>query len=394
MKIISINAGSSSLKFSFFNMEDETVIASGLFERLGIEGSGYTIKYNGEKIEQKVEMANHEDAVHLLLERLIDLNIIDSLDEIDGVGHRLVHGKDKYSSSVVITDEVIQDLDNFKEFAPLHNPANILGIKAFKEALPNVFMVGVFDTAFHQTMDKISYLYPVPYSWYKDYGVRKYGFHGTSHRYIASTVSKILGKDSLRIISCHIGNGGSIAAISSGKCIDTSMGFTPLAGIMMGTRSGDIDPSIITYIMEKEGKNASEVIEDLNKRSGLLGLSEYSHDMRDIIESAEQGNEKAILARDKYVRTIVNYIGQYYLLLGGADVIVFTAGVGENSSPIRRLVCEQLLPLGVKIDLEKNEVRGENIKISDKGSKISVYVIPTDEELMIARDTISLMENS
>lgn len=391
MKIISINAGSSSLKFSLFNMENETVIASGLFERIGIEGSCYTIKYNGEKIEQKVEMNNHEDAVHLLLERLIDLHIIESLDEINGVGHRLVHGKDKYSSSVIITEEVIKDLDEFSDFAPLHNPANILGIKAFKEVLPNVLMVGVFDTAFHQTMDETAYLYPVPYSWYKDYGVRKYGFHGTSHRYIADSVSKIFGREDLRVISCHIGNGGSIAAIQNGKCIDTSMGFTPLAGIMMGTRSGDIDPSIITYVMEKEGKNASEVIEDLNKHSGLLGLSEYSHDMRDIIESAEQGNEKAILARDKYVRTIVNYIGQYYLLLGGADVIVFTAGVGENSSPIRRLVCESLLPLGVKIDLEKNEIRGEVTKISDKGSKISIYVIPTDEELMIARDTMSLI---
>ena len=254
MKIISINAGSSSLKFSLFDMSNESVIASGLFERIGIEGSCYTIKYNGEKLEQEVELVDHSDAVRILLEKLIDLNIISSLDEIDGVGHRLVHGKDKYSSSVVITDEVIEDLEKFKDFAPLHNPANVLGIRAFQEVLPNIFMVGVFDTAFHQTMDEVTYLYPVPYSWYKDYGVRKYGFHGTSHRYIASTVAKLLNKNEFRLISCHIGNGGSITAIRDGKCVDTSMGLTPLAGIMMGTRSGDIDPSIITYVMEKKGK--------------------------------------------------------------------------------------------------------------------------------------------
>ncbi len=393
MKIISINAGSSSLKFSLFDMSNESVIASGLFERIGIEGSCYTIKYNGEKLEQEVELVDHSDAVRILLEKLIDLNIISSLDEIDGVGHRLVHGKDKYSSSVVITDEVIEDLEKFKDFAPLHNPANVLGIRAFQEVLPNIFMVGVFDTAFHQTMDEVTYLYPVPYSWYKDYGVRKYGFHGTSHRYIASTVAKLLNKNEFRLISCHIGNGGSITAIRDGKCVDTSMGLTPLAGIMMGTRSGDIDPSIITYVMEKEGKNASEVIDDLNKRSGLLGLSEYSHDMRDILEHIDEGDEKALLARDKYVRSIVNYIAQYYLLLGGVDAIVFTAGVGENSIPIRKLVCEKLLPLGVKIDLDKNNIRGEITKISTEDSKVAVYVIPTDEELMIARDTLSKLEN-
>lgn len=393
MKIISINAGSSSLKFSLFNMQEEMVIASGLFERIGIEGSCYTIKYNGEKVEQEVEMISHADAVRILLEKLIDLNIIGSLEEIDGVGHRLVHGKDKYSSSVIITDEVVADLEAFKDFAPLHNPANILGIKAFREVLPEVFMVGVFDTAFHQTMDEVSYLYPVPFSWYKEHGVRKYGFHGTSHRYIADTTAKLLEKTDFRLISCHIGNGGSISAIKNGKCVDTSMGLTPLAGIMMGTRSGNIDPSIITYIMEKEGKNASEVIDDLNKRSGLLGLSEYSHDMRDVLAKADEGDENCALARDKYVRSIVNYIGQYYLLLGGVDVIVFTAGVGENSCPIRKLVCEKLLPLGIKIDLERNNIRGEITKISTEESKVAVYVIPTDEELMIARDTLFLMQN-
>lgn len=393
MKIISINAGSSSLKFSLFNMTDESVIASGLFERIGIEGSQYTIKFNGEKITQEVEMNNHTEAVKILLDKLVDLEIIKSLDEIDGVGHRLVHGKDKYANSVIINDEVVNDLDLFKEFAPLHNPANILGINAFREALPDVPMVGVFDTAFHQTMNEEAYLYPVPYSWYKNYSVRKYGFHGTSHRYIAESVTKMLGKREYRLISCHIGNGGSITAIKDGKCVDTTMGFTPLSGIMMGTRSGDIDPSIITYVMEKEGKNASEVIDSLNKTSGLLGLSEISSDMRDILQKCDEGDEKAILARDKYVRRVVDYIAQYYVLLGGADLIVFTAGVGENSIPFRRLVCEKLACLGIKIDLDKNNVMGEMTKISTDDSKVDVYIIPTDEELMIARDTLNLIKN-
>lgn len=391
MKIISINAGSSSLKFTLFDMTDERVIASGLFERIGIEGSKYTIKFHGEKVSQEIEMNNHTDAVNVLLDKLVDLGIIKSLEEIDGVGHRLVHGKDKYSESVLITDEVVSDLDKFKDFAPLHNPANILGINAFREVLPNVPMVGVFDTAFHQTMDATAYLYPVPYSWYQDYGVRKYGFHGTSHRYITNKVKDILGREEFRLISCHIGNGGSITAIKNGKCVDTTMGFTPLAGIMMGTRSGDVDPSIIPYVMEQEGKNASEVIDDLNKQSGLFGMSEYSSDMRDILERCDNQDEKAIVARDKYVRRIVDYIAQYYVLLGGTDVIVFTAGVGENSVPVRRQICEELACLGVKIDLDQNNKRGEVVKISTDDSKIDVYVIPTDEELMIARDTLELI---
>ena len=391
MKIISINAGSSSLKFSLFNMDDESVIASGLFERIGIEGSNYTIKFNGEKITQEVELATHVDAVNILLDKLTDLNIISSLDEIHGVGHRIVQGKDIFTESVLINDEVMEKLDAIKGFAPLHNPANMLGIEAFRKVLPNVPMVAVFDTAFHQTMDKSTYLYPVPYSWYEDYGVRKYGAHGTSHRYIAETVKELLGKDEFRLISCHIGNGGSITAIKDGKCVDTSMGFTPLAGIMMGTRSGDIDPSIIPYVMEQEGKNASEVIDDLNKRSCIFEMSEYSSDMRYILEKCDQQDEKAIVARDKYVRRVVDYIAQYYVLLGGADVIVFTAGVGENSIPVRRQICEELACLGVKIDLDKNNVRGEVVKISTDDSSIDVYVIPTDEELMIARDTLHLI---
>ena len=391
MKIISINAGSSSLKFSLFNMDDESVIASGLFERIGIEGSCYTIKYNGEKIEEEIELKDHTDAVKVLLDRLIDLNIIKSLDEIDGVGHRIGTGVSKYKESVRINDQVLKDIEEFKEYAPLHNPANILGIKAFKEVLPNVSMVGVFDTTFHQTMDKETYLYPVPYKWYSEYGVRKYGFHGTSHRYISSCVRKLLGRDDYRLISCHIGSGASICAIKDGKCVDTTMGFTPLPGIMMGTRSGDVDPSIIPFVMEKEGKNAGEVIDDLNKCSGLLGMSGYRSDMRDILAKCDEGDERAIIARNKYVRRIVDYIAQYYVLLGGADTIVFTAGVGENSIPIRRLVCEELSCLGVKIDLDKNNKQGEAVKISTDDSKIAVYVIPTDEELMIARDTLSII---
>ena len=392
MKIISINAGSSSLKFSLFDMNDESVIASGLFERIGIDGSSYTIKFNGEKITQEVELPTHVDAVNILLDKLTDLNIISSLDEIHGVGHRIVQGKDVFKESVLINDDVMEKLEAIKGFAPLHNPANMLGIEAFRKVLPNVAMVAVFDTAFHQTMDKTTYLYPAPYSWYEDYGVRKYGAHGTSHRYIAECVKQILGKDEFRLISCHIGNGGSITAIKDGKCIDTSMGFTPLAGIMMGTRSGDIDPSIIPYVMEQEGKNASEIIDDLNKRSGLFGMSEYSSDMRDILARCDEQDEKAIVARDKYVRRVVDYIAQYYVLLGGADIIVFTAGVGENSIPVRRQICEELACLGIKIDVELNNKRGEMVKISTDDSDVLVYVIPTDEELMIARDTLHLID--
>lgn len=391
MKILSINAGSSSLKFTLFDMKDETVIASGVFERIGIDGSNYYIKYNGEKISEDIELNNHTDAVNALLEKLVALEIIKSLDEIEGIGHRVVSGGSKYSESVLVTDQVIKDIEELKEFAPLHNPAHLLGINAFKEVLPNVPMVCVFDTAFHQSMDEVSFLYPVPYSWYSDYSIRKYGAHGTSHRYITDEVKNILGRDNFKLISCHIGNGGSITAIKDMKCVDTSMGFTPLAGIMMGTRSGDVDPSIIPYIMEKEGLNASEVVDILNRKSGVLGLSEYSSDMRDLVSKCDEGDHKAIVAKDKYVRRVVDYISQYYVLLEGVDVIVFTAGVGENNVPIRREICEKLSCLGVKIDLDMNNKRGETIKISSDDSKIDVYVIPTNEELMIARDTLNLI---
>ena len=391
MKIISINSGSSSLKFTLFDMKDEKVIANGLFERIGMDGSRYIIKYNDEKLTEEIELPNHTETVRILLDKLLVLEIVKSYEEIAAVGHRILHGKDIFSESTVLTENVIQQLEAIQDLGPLHMKANIAGIRAFQEVLPDVPMVGVFDTAFHQTMNEETFLYGVPYRWYQDYGVRKYGFHGTSHRFIAKSVKELLGKEQFKLISCHIGNGGSICAISDMKCVDTSMGFTPLAGIMMGTRSGDVDPSIIPYVMEKEGKNVGEVLEDLNRNSGLLGLSSASSDMRDIVSLCEEGNERAILAKNKYVRRVVDYIAQYYVLLGGADILVFTAGVGENNLVIRKEICEKLSPLGIKIDLDKNNTRGEMIKISAEDSSVPVYVIPTNEELMIARDTLRIL---
>ena len=392
MKIISINAGSSSLKFSLFNMDNESVIASGVFERIGIDGSCYTLKFNGEKYKEEVPLKTHADAVNILLDKLTSMHIIESLDEIGGVGHRIVQGKDLFDKSVLVDDEVMEKLESIKHFAPLHNPANMLGIEAFRKALPNVPMSVVFDTAFHQTMDEETYLYAVPYEWYEKYGIRKYGAHGTSHRYITETVKDLLKTDKFKLISCHIGNGGSITAIKDGKCVDTSMGFTPLAGIMMGTRSGDVDPSIIPPVMEAENKTIDDIINDLNKHSGVLGLSGISSDMRDIEDAYNEGNPRAVLTFNKYIQRIVDYIAQYYVRLGGADVIAFTAGVGENSPILRKLVCEKLSCLGVKLDEEKNNVRGKLTKISADDSKVAVYVIPTDEELMIARDTLELIK--
>lgn len=391
MKIMSINAGSSSLKFSLFEMDTKECIASGYFERVGLNDSFYTIKYNGEKIREEVDMPNHTVAVEVLLERLVSIGIINDLSEIDGIGHRLVHGADKYNKSVIITDEVVEDLRKYSELAPLHNPANILGIEAVKKALPNVKMVGVFDTAFHQTMDPVEYIYPVPYEWYTKYGVRKYGFHGTSHCYISKQIPRLLGKNEYKAIICHLGSGGSISAVKDGKCVDTTMGFTPNAGIMMGTRSGDIDSSIIPFIMNKEDKTVDEVINDLNKRSGFLGLSEKGSDFRDIYAGVVAGDEKCKLAFDKYVKTVVSYIASYYVKLGGCDIICFTAGLGENAAEARMAIMEKLTCLGVKIDLEKNQIRGEEVKISSDDSSIICYAIPTNEELMIAEDTLSLI---
>lgn len=391
MKIMSINAGSSSLKFSLFDMANEEVLISGLFERIGIEGSCYTLKYKGDKIKVETELPDHAVAVKILIEKLLELQVISNIEEIEGVGHRIVHGGDKYTESVMVTDEVVDDIIRFSDFAPLHNPAHAICIKAFREVLPKTPMVVVFDTAFHQTIAKDRFLYPVPYHWYEDYHVRKYGAHGTSHRYIAIKLAEELGRDDLNIISCHLGNGGSITAISNGKCVDTSMGFTPHAGIMMGTRSGDIDVSIVPYVMEKEGKSANEIMNDLNKKSGFLGISELSSDSRDIENGIKEGNEKCILAQKMYINSIVKYIAQYYVLLGKVDALVFTAGIGENSPETRLAVVEALAPLGIKIDTLKNNVRGKFTQVNADDSTCEIYVLPTNEELMIAKDTLDII---
>ena len=390
MKILSVNAGSSSLKFTLIDMPAQVTIASGLFEKIGISDSFYTIKYNGEKIRKEVALPDHAAAVKELMRELIDLKIISSFAEIEGVGHRLVHGGPDFTETVILNDEVIAKLEENIDLAPLHNPGTITGMKAFMSVLPNVVQTVVFDTAFHSTMEKTEYLYPVPYEWYEKYKVRKYGFHGTSHRFINKTISEYLKRDDLKIISCHIGNGGSVTAIDSGRVVDTSMGFTPLAGIMMGTRSGDIDASILEYVSKKTGESLSELTNDLNKKSGLLGISGISSDSRDVEAAAKEGNERAILAQKMYASKIANYIAMYNNLLGGADVICLTAGVGENSSHMREMIIERIASLGVKIDPAKNDFRGEFRLITASDSTIPVYVVPTNEELMIAIDTMEL----
>ena len=390
MKILAVNAGSSSLKFTLIELPEKKVLANGLFEKIGIPGSCYTIKYNGEKITKEANLGDHSVAVQILMDELINMSIISSLEEIDGVGHRMVHGGQEFTESVVLTEDVLERVSQYNELAPLHNPANIMGVRAFMKALPNTIQVGVFDTAFHTTMEPTEYIYPVPYEWYEKYGVRKYGFHGTSHRYINKTISEYLKRDDLKVISCHIGNGGSITAIDSCKVIDTSMGFTPLAGIMMGTRCGDIDASMLSYLAGKTGKTLEELTNDLNKKSGLLGVSEVSSDSRDVENAANDGDAKAILAQEMYARKIANYIAMYNNLLGGADVITLTAGVGENSKTMRKSILDKIASLCVKIDEERNDFRGEFRLISTDDSKIPVYVVPTDEELMIAMDTVEL----
>ena len=390
MKILSVNAGSSSLKFTLFEMPEEKELISGVFERIGIENSFYTIKLNGEKIKKEVVLANHTDAVKILTQELLDNSIVEDLSEIKAIGHRMVHGGEKYASSVLLTDEVIKTVEELSDLAPLHNPANLVGVRAFMEVIPDAVSVGVFDTAFHQTMEEDKYLYPVPFEWYEDYGVRKYGFHGTSHKYVSQKMAEILGKSDAKIITCHIGNGGSLAAVKDGKCIDTSMGFTPNAGIIMGSRSGDIDASLIPYVMKKSGMSISDIDTALNKKSGLLGISGVSSDSRDIEDGIKSGNSRCELAQKMYVDKIVNYIAMYYVELGGADAIVFTAGVGENSISTRKQIVEKLDCLGIKLDEERNNVRGKEALISSDDSKVLVYVIPTNEELMIATDTYNL----
>ena len=390
MKILSVNAGSSSLKFTLFEMPEEKELISGVFERIGIDNSFYTIKLNGEKIKKEAVLRSHTDAVKILTQELLDNNIVEDLSEIKAIGHRMVHGGEKYASSVLLTDEVIKTVEELSDLAPLHNPANLVGVRAFMEVIPDAVSVGVFDTAFHQTMEEDKYLYSVPYEWYEDYGVRKYGFHGTSHKYVSQKMAEILGKSDAKIITCHIGNGGSLAAVKDGKCIDTSMGFTPNAGIIMGSRSGDIDASLIPYVMKKSGMSISDIDTALNKKSGLLGISGVSSDSRDIEDGIKSGNSRCELAQKMYVDKIVNYIAMYYVELGGADAIVFTAGVGENSISTRKQIVEKLDCLGIKLDEERNNVRGKEALISSDDSKVLVYVIPTNEELMIATDTYNL----
>lgn len=392
MKILSVNAGSSSLKFQMYEMPEEKVLISGVFERIGIPNSLYTIKINGEKVEKQVELPNHEVAVSYLTRELLDNHIVKSLEEIKGIGHRLVHGGDKYAESVILTNQVMEVVESLTPLAPLHNPANLVGVKAFKKIIPNAIAVAVFDTAFHQTMATDTYLYPVPYEWYQNYGVRKYGFHGTSHKYLTSRMEDILGKKEIKIITCHLGNGGSISAIHNGKCIDTSMGFTPNAGLVMGSRSGDIDATIIPYIMEQTGKNIHEVMDDLNKRSGYLGISGVSSDARDVKAGIDAGNPRCILAQKMYINAVVGYIAKYYVFLNGVDAICFAGGVGENSINTRKEILEGLSILGIKIDLEANQTRAEEKRITTEDSSIPVYIIPTDEEVMIARDTYSFCE--
>lgn len=392
MKILSVNAGSSSLKFTLFELPEKKELISGTFEKIGIGNSFYTIKLNGEKIKREVDLKDHSDAVKYLMDELLQNEVIANLDELDGIGHRLVHGGQKFSKSVIINDDVIKAAEECIELAPIHNPANITGISAFMKALPNVPQVAVFDTAFHQSMDKEDYLYGVPYEWYEKYGVRRYGFHGTSHRYIYKTICEEFNNDKLKVINCHIGNGSSLCAIDSGKVLHTTMGFTPLAGVIMGTRSGDIDPSMIPFIMKKENKTCEQVIDDLNKKSGLLGISGVSSDSRDIEDGIENGNDRCKLANDMLCKSVANYIAMYNNMLGGADVITFTAGLGENSKLTREVIGSLISSLGVKIDKERNDMRGKFAKISTDDSKIPVYVVPTNEELMIAEDTYELIK--
>lgn len=394
MLILAVNAGSSSLKFQLLEMPNEKVVSSGLVERIGFEDAVFNIKVNNEKTTKIADIPDHSVAVQLLLEALIKMNVVSSLDDIKGIGHRVVHGGEYFADSVKIDDHVINTIVDLKILAPLHNPANATGIKAFQKVLPNIPQVAVFDTAFHQTMPKQSYLYPTPYSWYEKHGIRKYGFHGTSHKFVAHRAAELLNKpvEETKIITVHIGNGGSLTAVSGGKSIDTTMGFTPLAGIMMGTRSGDIDPSILPFLMEKEDLNVAQAVMVLNRESGLKGISGVSSDMRDITKGIEEGNEQCQMALELFTKRICDYIGSYFVLLGGVDTIVFTAGIGENSKLVRKAIVERLQALDITLDEEANQVMGEERLISTPDSKVKVYVIPTNEEVVIARDTVRLMK--
>ena len=391
MKILSVNAGSSSLKFQLYEMPEEKVLISGLMERIGVGNSFYTIKVDGQKIKKEVELNNHEQAFEVLVNELEENNVVKSLDEIKGIGHRVVQGGDYFDKTVVIDDEVLSKIEELSSLAPLHNPAAATGIKAAIEVFPNAVQTAVFDTAFHQTMPKENYLYALPYEWYENYKVRRYGAHGTSHKFVSERMNEILGRTNTKLITCHIGNGASVSAVVNGKCLNTSMGLTPNAGLIMGTRCGDIDASIIPYVMEKTNMTPKEMDNAINKQSGLLALSRKSSDSRDIEEGIAQGDENCILAQKMYVRRIVDYIAKYYVEMEGCDAIVFTAGIGEKAIDTRRDIINELGVLGVTLDEEANNVKSEERLISTKDSKIECWIIPTDEELMIARDTLALI---
>ncbi|HHU55996.1 MAG TPA: acetate kinase [Acholeplasmataceae bacterium] len=392
-KIMAVNAGSSSLKFQLLAMPEEITITEGIVERIGLQDAYYTIVINGDKEKQVLPVKDHAVAVDIVLNDLINKGIIKSLEEISGVGHRIVQGGGSFDKSVLIDEDVVAEITRLCDLAPLHNPAHLIGIKAFREALPNVKQVAVFDTAFHQTMSKEAYMYAVPYEWYEKYGIRKYGAHGTSHQYVALEAAKLEGKpiEDLKIVTLHLGNGASISAIKGGKCIDTSMGLTPLEGIPMGTRSGNIDPTVVEYICNKENLSVSEVLDALNKKSGYLGVSGVSNDSRDLEKCMYEGNERCKLALDIQYKRIADYIGSYYVYLGGIDVIVFTAGIGENSERCRSEVLRRISVLGVELDEEANKVRGKAQLITKPTSKIRAYLIPTNEEIVIARDTLKLI---
>ena len=398
MNILVINCGSSSLKYQLINSESEEVLAKGLCERIGIDGSCITHQpKGGEKVKTEIAMPTHTQAVAAVIEKLTDekVGVVKSLAEIDAVGHRIVHGGEKFASSVVIDAEVMKAIEDCNDLAPLHNPANMIGINSCKEIMPDVPMVAVFDTAFHQTMPKKAYLYGLPYEYYEKYKVRRYGFHGTSHDFVSNRVAEIMGRkrEDLKIIVCHLGNGASVSAVKNGKCVDTSMGLTPLEGLIMGTRSGDIDPAIVSFLADKEGKTADEIINICNKKSGVLGLSgNVSSDFRDLAQAAADGNEKADIALKTWAYHVAKYVGAYAAAMNGVDVIAFTAGVGENNVDARAEVCSYLGYLGVTINAEANKKRGEEVEISTPDSTTKVYVVPTDEELAIARETARLVK--
>lgn len=395
MKVLVINCGSSSLKYQMLDMETETVMAKGLAERIGIEGSVVEHKPTGkDKVKFEQPMATHKEALDIIFAALVnpEHGVLKSLDEIDAVGHRTVHGAETFATSVVIDDAVIAKMEECSVLAPLHNPANLIGIRAAKELLPNVPMVGVFDTAFHQTMPKEAFMYPLPYEFYTDYQVRKYGFHGTSHRFVSLEAAKLMGENikNLKLITCHLGNGASIAAVRYGKCVDTSMGLTPLPGLMMGTRCGDVDPACLIFMNKNMGYSVDDVDRIINKQSGVLGVSGVSSDFRDVEAAAKEGNERAQLALDMFYYRVKVTIGAYVAAMDGVDGIIFTAGLGENSGLARNKICQGLKYLGINLDEEKNAQRGEAMIISTEDSRTKVMVIPTNEELMIARDTVEL----